>query len=327
MGSPCPPHWTVAARAAYFGERMCAFCDHRNPAGARFCNDCASPLHLKPCAHCNAINDQPAQNCYQCGRAFPALFSAPAATRVLPAPATPASATPGDVAIAATLAEYAASALRGGRRTLGPGRFVLGGIATILIVGAIAAYRMETAIPGTSPVASQSSAASQQNETAAATPAEATTVQSRNTQIDSTAALATAIPATPAETPNDASVVTPPAPVPGSTRAGPHQRAASVAATKRATAHQRPVPQRQARAGAKAPATRSVAATHGGARVAQSKGLRRDPGQMMHVSLARCGGNLMSRIACHQRVRRHFCEGHWAEAPHCTSGVANDHGQ
>lgn len=44
MGSPCPPHWTFAARAAYFGDRMCAFCAHRNPAGAKFCNECAAPL-------------------------------------------------------------------------------------------------------------------------------------------------------------------------------------------------------------------------------------------------------------------------------------------
>jgi double zinc ribbon protein len=329
MGSPCPPHWTLAARAAYFGERMCAFCDHRNPAGARFCNDCASPLHLKPCAQCNAINDQPAQHCYQCGTAFPALISAPAAARVLPAAdATPATRAPGDVAVAATLAGFVVSALRGGQRALGARRFVLAGIATILIVGAFIAYRMEPATRVTSPVASQSSGANQQSVTAVAPPADATTVESGNKDIDITASLATPVPATPAETPNDASLVTPPAPLSGSTRASVHQHAASVAATKRTSAHQRAVPQRQARGGAKAPATRNVAAMHGGARVAQSrKTLRRDPGQLMQVSLARCGGDLMARIACNQRVRKHFCEGHWGEAPHCTSGVVNDHGQ
>jgi ribosomal protein L40E len=328
MGSPCPPHWTLAARAAYFGERMCAFCDHRNPAGARFCNDCASPLHLKPCAQCNAINDQPAQHCYQCGTAFPALISAPAAARVLPAAdATPATAAPGDVAVVATLAGFVASALRRGQRALRAGRFVLAGIATILIVGVFVAYRMEPATRGTAPVASQSSDTTQQNVTAAATPAEAATVESGNKEIDATAALATPVP-TPADTSNDASVVTPRASVPDSTQASAHQHATSAAATKRTIAHQLPVPQRQARARAKAPATRSVANAHGGARVAQnSKGLRRDPGQMMQVSLARCGGGLMARIACNQRVRRHYCDGHWGEAPHCTSGVANDHGQ
>jgi hypothetical protein len=47
----------------------------------------------------------------------------------------------------------------------------------------------------------------------------------------------------------------------------------------------------------------------------------------MHVSLALCGGDLIARILCDQRVRRRFCEGHWGEAPECGSGVANDHGQ
>jgi hypothetical protein len=47
----------------------------------------------------------------------------------------------------------------------------------------------------------------------------------------------------------------------------------------------------------------------------------------MHVSLAGCGGDLIDRIVCDQRVRRRFCEGHWGDAPECGSGVANDHGQ
>src|ERR1043165_4270732 len=97
MGSPCPPHWTFAARAAYFGDRMCAFCDHRNPAGAKFCNDCASPLHLKPCNQCDAISDQAATNCYKCGTAYPALSITSEPTPVSPAagPAL-ALATPSD---------------------------------------------------------------------------------------------------------------------------------------------------------------------------------------------------------------------------------------
>ena len=80
-----PPHWTFAARAAYFGDRMCAFCDHRNPAGAKFCNECASPLHLKPCSKCDAVNHQAATNCYKCGAACPVLFGTSEATSVLPA--------------------------------------------------------------------------------------------------------------------------------------------------------------------------------------------------------------------------------------------------
>jgi len=47
----------------------------------------------------------------------------------------------------------------------------------------------------------------------------------------------------------------------------------------------------------------------------------------MHASLARCGGDLIDRIVCDQRVRRRFCEGYWGEAPECASGIANDHGQ
>src|SRR5258705_6439190 len=59
------------------------FCDHINPAGATFCNDCGSPLHLKPCKHCEAINDQAAKNCYKCGKDDPALISSDEAPPVL----------------------------------------------------------------------------------------------------------------------------------------------------------------------------------------------------------------------------------------------------
>ncbi len=55
---------------------QCLFCDHVNPVGAKFCNDCGSPLHLKPCKQCEAINDHAAENCYQCGAADPALVIA-----------------------------------------------------------------------------------------------------------------------------------------------------------------------------------------------------------------------------------------------------------
>src|SRR6059058_100469 len=114
MDSPSPPPWSYAARAAYFGDRVCRFCDRHNPAGARFCNDCGSPLHLKPCNQCHAVNHQAATNCYKCG----ALFTTPGATPVLPAAdptptwgntrrrrrrgnrdPTPAWATPGDAGV------------------------------------------------------------------------------------------------------------------------------------------------------------------------------------------------------------------------------------
>ena len=48
----------------------CSFCRHVNPVGAKFCNDCGSPLHLQPCPECNAITDLTAAECYLCGAAL-----------------------------------------------------------------------------------------------------------------------------------------------------------------------------------------------------------------------------------------------------------------
>jgi hypothetical protein len=48
----------------------CRFCRHVNPAGAKFCNECGSPLHLRPCPSCEAITDAAAQACHQCGASF-----------------------------------------------------------------------------------------------------------------------------------------------------------------------------------------------------------------------------------------------------------------
>jgi hypothetical protein len=63
---------------------LCPFCDHTNPAGAKFCNDCGSPLHLKPCKRCDTINDADARYCYECGAADPALIVTPHAAVVAP---------------------------------------------------------------------------------------------------------------------------------------------------------------------------------------------------------------------------------------------------
>jgi cytoskeletal protein RodZ len=49
----------------------CRFCDHANPPGARFCNECGSPLYLKPCPQCEAVNDAAAPQCFQCGAVLP----------------------------------------------------------------------------------------------------------------------------------------------------------------------------------------------------------------------------------------------------------------
>jgi hypothetical protein len=48
----------------------CHFCGHDNPDGSKFCNDCGSPLHLKPCPRCDAVNDQAADHCSQCQATF-----------------------------------------------------------------------------------------------------------------------------------------------------------------------------------------------------------------------------------------------------------------
>jgi hypothetical protein len=45
----------------------CPFCDHQNPGGAKFCNECGSPLHLAPCRHCGAVNNVADLQCYKCG--------------------------------------------------------------------------------------------------------------------------------------------------------------------------------------------------------------------------------------------------------------------
>ena len=56
--------------AAALPTLHCSFCEHPNPVGAKFCNDCGSPLRLKPCARCDAINDLDATHCHQCGADF-----------------------------------------------------------------------------------------------------------------------------------------------------------------------------------------------------------------------------------------------------------------
>jgi hypothetical protein len=330
MGPRCPPHWTFAARAAYFGDRMCPVCDHRNPTGARFCNDCASPLQLKPCKQCDAVNDQAATNCYNCGAAYPAFFSTPDATPVRPAadPA-PAAATPDDVAGATNVTQplFVASALRPGWRLLRTGEFLLAAIPTILIAGAYAAYRINAATPDALSVASRPIAAGEHNAPTP-TPAVPVAVESKAVEPERTAALQAPIPATSPEAAKRASARERPVPAPATKRASAHRPPVRVPATKSASAHRSPAPARQSPAGATRPVAKSLAAARIDARVADAReALPPHPWRVMHVSLARCGGDLIARIVCEHRVRRDFCQGHWGEAPECTSGVANEHGQ
>ena len=46
----------------------CAFCNHENPGGAKYCNDCGSPLHLMICK-CGAVNNLTDAHCHRCGAA------------------------------------------------------------------------------------------------------------------------------------------------------------------------------------------------------------------------------------------------------------------
>ncbi len=45
----------------------CPFCKHQNPADAKFCNECGSPLHLTPCGACGAVNNVTDAQCWRCG--------------------------------------------------------------------------------------------------------------------------------------------------------------------------------------------------------------------------------------------------------------------
>ena len=65
---------------------QCRFCDHVNPAGAKFCSECGGALHLLPCPRCGAVSQVTAAVCYQCQAKLP-----------WPAAETPASASPSAV--------------------------------------------------------------------------------------------------------------------------------------------------------------------------------------------------------------------------------------
>lgn len=51
--------------------RACAYCDHPNPVGTNFCNDCGAALHLQPCRQCGAVSVVKARHCPSCKSPFP----------------------------------------------------------------------------------------------------------------------------------------------------------------------------------------------------------------------------------------------------------------
>ena len=141
MDAPPLPSWTYAARSAYFGDRVCSFCEHHNPAGSCFCNDCGSPLHLRPCTQCDAVSDRTATTCYNCGAPFATIGA------VLPAPRpADASETSGDVDVPAS-AKQPPRPARSRWRLFGQDRFLCVAFVTILIAGGYAAYRIAAAKP------------------------------------------------------------------------------------------------------------------------------------------------------------------------------------
>ena len=48
----------------------CLFCNHQNPADARFCNKCGAPTEGRPCRQCNAVDKRTSTHCHQCGAPF-----------------------------------------------------------------------------------------------------------------------------------------------------------------------------------------------------------------------------------------------------------------
>jgi hypothetical protein len=241
------------------------------------------------------------------------------------------------VGVAATVTQplFAAGVLRAGWRLLRPSQ--LAAIATILIAGAYAAYRINAATPDAMGVASQPIGAGEHNAPTAVS-AVPMAVESKPMGPETTVALQAPIPAINPEAPKHASARHRPGPVPASKHASARQRPGPVPASKHASARQRPGPvpaskrasarQQQAPVAATPPVAQTLAAAHVGALVAETRQARRpDAWQAMHVSLARCGGDLIARIVCDQRERRRCCEGHWGDAPECASGVANDRGQ
>ena len=347
MNSPPPAPWTFAARAAYFGDRVCAFCEHRNPAGASFCNDCGSPLHLKPCNQCAAVNEQGATHCYRCGAEGAALFPGSETPPLLPVPdvgAAPAAPSGIGAAATATQPTVAPAMSRAHSRLLRPS--YMAAIAAILVVGAYAAFRTDSAAPDALGVGTESVAAGKPLGavsqplavgTASGVAAEwiaaanESGVASEPAPVDKQTAPATvaAAPVTVEPEPSEANkTVALHAPIATSKlaslkHASARQRPAPAPVTKRASA-----PQWRASLAGTSRAARTIAATHVRTRVAEIRKARQpDSWQPMHVSLTQCGDGLLTRIVCDQRVRRRFCEGRWGASPECASGITNDRGQ
>lgn len=116
---------------------QCFCCDQPNPAGARYCNDCGTPLHLKPCKQCDAINDRPAMHCHQCGAEFAFPFAEPTFEAPFAAAAdfVPADRSPS----ASGITTPRAASTIGANRI--PGVALMAGLVAAVALSAYYAYR------------------------------------------------------------------------------------------------------------------------------------------------------------------------------------------
>jgi double zinc ribbon protein len=98
----------------------CRYCEHENPADAKFCGACGGELHLPPhlasCPRCGAVNSASATVCIWCHGPFPArkagaLVAASPAAKVLPLRPTPRA-----IAVAVVLAAIGALGYYGYRQ-------------------------------------------------------------------------------------------------------------------------------------------------------------------------------------------------------------------
>ena len=158
------------------------------------------------------------------------------------------------------------------------------------------------ATPDAMRVASQPIGAGE-HSAATATSAVSMAVESAPVERETTAALNAPILTIEPEAPKRASASQTPVPVPATKRANVRQPPVPVPVTKPAGARQT-LPAGRTPAGAIPPAARTPAVSRVRAPDAETRKARQpDRWQAMHVSLARCGGDLIDRFVCDQRVR------------------------
>lgn len=102
MNAPLPIQPGRMSEMSPLPYLQCLFCDHLNSAGASFCNNCGSQLHLQPCDRCGAFNKRTEKSCHKCGASFTLPAAAPELNASVPAlgDVDPADSPPENVAAA-----------------------------------------------------------------------------------------------------------------------------------------------------------------------------------------------------------------------------------